>query len=157
MEILHQRIKDDGDATSSEIYIDEAYECLALEDQHNAKKVYGETRIPAGRYQIKFRKDGYIYLAYKKRFAPWFIGSLEITGIAGFSRVYYHCGLTDDDSLGCPLLGTAIEWYQKNGRDCQRIKAGTSSRAYDSFGRQVTAALLNGEDVFVTVRDEEAV
>ena len=156
MEILHQRIHDDGDATSSKIYIDNQYECCTLEDQFNLQKIMGEMRVPAGKYQIKFRKDGTIYESYKKRFPTWFVGSLEITGISGFSRVYYHCGLTDDDSLGCPLLGGAIEWYKKKGKDCQRIKAGTSEKAYINFAKQITAALLAGEEVWVTIKDEVA-
>ena len=32
--------------------------CYTLEDEYRTKKVMQETRIPAGEYEIKYRKEG---------------------------------------------------------------------------------------------------
>ena len=58
MELRLQREKNNGDTTIGRLYIDGEYECYTLEDQPNDKKVYGETRIPAGTYEIKLRTTG---------------------------------------------------------------------------------------------------
>ena len=42
--------------------------CYTLEDEQRALKVKGETRIPAGIYDIQFRKEGGFHNKYSKRF-----------------------------------------------------------------------------------------
>lgn len=42
--------------------------CFTLEDEKREVKVYGETRIPEGTYQIKYRKEGGHHIKYSKRF-----------------------------------------------------------------------------------------
>jgi hypothetical protein len=57
-------------------------------------KVYGETAIPYGMYELK--------ITYSPRFKCMMP---EILGVPGWSGVRIHTGNTHLDSLGCPLVG----------------------------------------------------
>ena len=56
MKIRVERFYADGKATLSNVFIDNHWVCFGLEDEYRATKVTGETRIPAGTYQIKLRE-----------------------------------------------------------------------------------------------------
>jgi hypothetical protein len=61
--------------------------CFSLEDEKRETKVYGETRIPEGTYQIKYRTEGGYFAKYKKRFPDLHNderGVLHITDVPNF-------------------------------------------------------------------------
>ena len=90
--------------------------CFTLEDQKREVKVYGETRIPKGTYQIKYRKEGGYHNKYSKRFPSIHRGMLEIRDVPNFSHILLHCGNTDDDTDGCLLVGNVVSQnITKNG------------------------------------------
>jgi hypothetical protein len=136
-----------SDKTSiGQFYIEGQYFCFTLEDKTRAQdepKVYGETAIPYGRYEITFRTTGSIYNEYKIRFAD--IGSergtLWIRNIPGFEYVLMHIGNTNADTLGCILVGTQ---YEEN-------KITNSTVAYKKIYPIIADALSKGEKVFITV------
>lgn len=77
-------------------------------DEIKRKKVYGETAIPMGKYDVdmdtpspkyvsKALKDGY----YK----PFCMNMPRILNIKGYSGVLIHPGTTEKDTLGCVLVG----------------------------------------------------
>ena len=88
------------------MYIDEQYYCNSLEDTDRglhqdmpladikARKVYGMTAIPTGRYRVRMS-----YSPKYKRQMP------EVLDVPGYSGIRIHSGNTADDSLGCILLG----------------------------------------------------
>ena len=82
--------------------------CFTLEDQKRENKVYGETRIPKGTYQIEYRKEGGYHNKYSKRFPSIHRGMLEVRGVPNFTHILLHCGNTDDDTDGCLLLGNVV-------------------------------------------------
>ena len=82
--------------------------CFTLEDQKREVKVYGETRIPEGTYQIKYRKEGGYHNKYSKRFPSIHRGMLEIRDVPNFTHILLHCGNTDDDTDGCLLVGNVV-------------------------------------------------
>jgi len=82
--------------------------CFVLEDEKRAIKVYGETRIPEGTYQIKYRKEGGYHNKYTKRFEGIHRGMLEISDVPGFTYILLHCGNTDNDTDGCLLVGNVV-------------------------------------------------
>ena len=82
--------------------------CFTLEDQKREVKVYGETRIPKGTYQIKYRKEGGYHNKYSKRFPSIHRGMLEIRDVPNFTHILLHCGNTDDDTDGCLLVGNVV-------------------------------------------------
>ncbi len=47
-----------ADATNGILFINGVFECFTLEDEVRDVKVYGETAIPKGTYNIEFRKEG---------------------------------------------------------------------------------------------------
>ncbi len=57
-------------------------------------KVYGQTCIPYGTYNITV----YFWAKYRKKYPL-------INGIKGFSGVMIHCGKDASHTLGCPLIG----------------------------------------------------
>ena len=82
--------------------------CFTLEDQKREVKVYGETRIPKGSYQIEYRKEGGYHNKYSKRFPSIHRGMLEIRDVPNFTHILLHCGNTDDDTDGCLLVGNVV-------------------------------------------------
>jgi hypothetical protein len=136
-----------SDKTSiGQFYIDGAYFCFTLEDKTrapNEPKVYGETAIPYGRYEIIFRKEGKMYPDYAKRFADIdnARGMLWIRNIPGFEFVYLHVGNYGADTLGCPLVGMQ---YGVN-------EVTESTKAYKKIYPIIADALSRGEKVFITV------
>ena len=123
--------------------------CYTLEDQYQTKKVMQETRIPAGTYEIKYRKEGGHHSRYAKRFPDIHRGMLHVTNVTNFKWILIHCGNTDEHTAGCLLLGDTQENNQ--------IKAdgfiGKSSQAYIRVYDYVAKALDMGEKVMITYYD----
>lgn len=77
-----------------------------LEDEVRDAKIYGETAIPAGTYEIKLRTAGGKTLQYARRFPDMHKGMLWLQDVPGFSWVYIHIGNFPEDTEGCILVGT---------------------------------------------------
>jgi len=82
---------------------------FTLEDEHRTLKISGETRIPAGRYQLKLRLIGSHHGRYRRKFPDIHKGMIEILQVPGFSDILLHIGNTDDDTAGCLLVGNTAE------------------------------------------------
>lgn len=143
MEILLKRIKSNDKATIGEFYINSKFNCYSCEDEYREVKVKGETRIPAGRYEVKLRTVGRLHETYSKKFPEFHIGMLEITGIPNFTAVCIHIGTSEKDTDGCPLTGKVV-----NGFGVLQ-----STIAYIDFYKTVIPA-FEKEQVFITVLDE---
>src|SRR5690606_2699229 len=81
MEWILQRFSDNTDSTLGLMFKIIGYEgkprlhfnSFVIEDEYREVKVKGETRIPAGRYELKIRKqDTPLTLKYRKRYPEWF-------------------------------------------------------------------------------------
>jgi len=150
MELKLTRFASDSQSTVGFLTIDGVRECFTLEDEKRTVKVAGETRIPSGRYEVKFRKvDSGLTQRYKKRFS-WFTWHLELQNVPNFQYVYIHVGNTDKDSDGCILVGKTYA-INKVGADT----IGQSVAAYQSLYSKVSAALNKGEKVFITIEDKD--
>ena len=82
--------------------------CFTLEDEKREVKVYGETRIPEGTYQIKYRKEGGYHNKYSKRFPNIHRGMLHVTNVPNFEYILLHCGNDTSHTHGCLLVGDVI-------------------------------------------------
>jgi len=122
-----------------------------LEDQYQDEKVYGETRIPAGRYEIKLRKAGRIHAKYVNRFPEFHEGMLWLQDIPNFTYIYIHTGTTDKDTLGCLLTGNGIVKH----KDKLQITYGTSTQAYIPLYKKLSKAILEGEKVYINIIDAD--
>lgn len=110
-----KRIARKAKYTIGRLYIDGAYFCDTLEDtdrgltqsmplwQIEQKKVYGQTAIPTGSYDV--------IMTYSPKFASrsWakpYSGRLPlVNNVPGFSGVRVHPGNDHTQTLGCLLVG----------------------------------------------------
>ncbi len=144
MELIVDREVRTRNTTSGILYVDGKFECFTLEDVDRGlkstmpkadiakAKVYGETAIPEGRYQVtithspKFRKPMPL-----------------LNGIPCYEAVRIHPGNTKADTLGCILVG------QKRGIDY----IGNSRHAFDILFQKISKAINSGEKVFITIKN----
>ena len=126
--------------------------CFVLEDEKRSVKVYGETRIPKGTYQIEYRKEGGYHNKYKKRFPSIHRGMLEIRDVPNFTHILLHCGNTDDDTDGCLLLGNVVsqnitkDGFLGQSTDCYKRIYPILSEILDSQ-KQLSIKIINFEEI----------
>lgn len=103
--ILNRVIYTDN-STIGDLLIDGVFQCNTLEDTCRRRagpdgilqpheKVYGETAIPSGKYEIKMEWSNHF-----KRKMPF------LQDVPYFSGVMIHWGNRPKDTLGCILVGT---------------------------------------------------
>lgn len=79
--------------------------CYVCEDGARAIKVDGETRIPAGFYNLALRRVGGMHAKYAARFPEIHDGMIWLQNVPEFKWVYMHIGNSHADTAGCPLVG----------------------------------------------------
>ena len=96
LEIKVLRKKFTTKSTIGELYLNEQFYCYTLEDtvRPAGVKVYGETAIPDGRYQVK--------VTYSNRFKKQMPLLLDVPMFKG---IRIHTGNKPEDSHGCLLVG----------------------------------------------------
>lgn len=115
-----------------------------LEDTRREHKVWGETRIPAGRYKIELRNEGGMTQRYAARFPDIHRGMLWLQNVPMFEYVYIHIGNTPEDTEGCILVGLA--------HDDDRIIS--SKAAYRKIYPLILEAIEAG-DCHIVILDED--
>jgi len=135
------------DATNGILLIDGVFESFCLEDQvRDGQKQMGETAIPLGEYEIKFRTVGGYDAKYQKKYGTtWHKGMLELQDVPNFKYILIHTGNTDEHTAGCLLVG-------ETQQDLDRGKdgfVGGSGDAYKKMYPKVRDALLNGKKVTI--------
>jgi len=142
-----------GDDSTSGLMFDVTNEikflCYTLEDEYRDEKIKGETRIPAGTYEVVFRKTGGFNSKYNERFAEIHLGMLHITNVPNFEYILIHCGNTDEHTAGCLLVGDS----QTNNQIKKDGFIGSSTQAYKRIYPPIAKALENGECVEITYID----
>lgn len=106
MELKVKRLYKKSEYTIGKMYIDGQYFCDTVEDTDRglsqnmsnsaieARKVYGKTAIPTGRYRVE--------LSYSNKFKK----TLPLLkDVMCFSGVRIHSGNKAEDSLGCIIVG----------------------------------------------------
>ena len=68
--------------------------CFTLEDEARETKVMGETRIPAGTYKLKLRKEGGYHSRYVKKYGSMHKGMIHVQDVPGFEWILWHTGNT---------------------------------------------------------------
>jgi len=123
--------------------------CFTLEDQYREGKVAGETRIPAGRYEITLRTVGGKHAKYGARYPDMHKGMLWVRNVPNFEYILIHVGNDDDDTEGCLLVGdTAVQNITGRGM------IGGSGNAYQRIYPLIADRLAAGEQVFITYTDQ---
>ena len=119
-----------------------------LEDEQRDEKVYGETRIPNGTYELALRKVGGYHAKYSKRFSDIHIGMLHVVNVPGFEYILIHCGNTDEHTAGCLLVGDS----QENNQITKDGFIGKSTQAYKRIYPRIAEAIDCGEKVTITYK-----
>ncbi len=126
----------------SKLYVDGKYQCYILEDVDRdlnqsmsiseiaARKVYGATAIPKGRYQV--------VITMSNRFKVLMPLLLNVPGYEG---IRIHTGNTAEHTHGCLLPCTVIS---KNF-------GGQSTKAYQNLYKKIENALNNKQKVYITI------
>jgi hypothetical protein len=129
------------------VAVSQDFKCFVVEDQwQRGPKVPGETRIPAGRYELKLRTEGGMHTTYAAKYT-WHKGMLWLQGVPGFEWVYIHTGNKESETDGCLLTGdglvrTTEGEYETTG----------SVASYTRLYREIVES-MEREQVFVTVVD----
>ena len=147
-----KRLTDNGKSTIGQLEVED-FKCYTIEDtnrdmNHDGKideKVWGQTRIPAGTYEIKLRTEGEFHEKYKRKF-HFHRGMLHLQDVPDFKYILIHIGNTAEDSAGCILVGMS---KANEDRICD------STVAYTRLYAVVMTAFDDGEQVFIEIRDNE--
>lgn len=149
MELIVQRISENGESTIGALFINGKFECWTLEDEYRTHKVFNETRIPEGTYEIKLRTVGGHHLRYKELF-KFHKGMLELQDVPNFKYILIHIGNEDDDTAGCLLVGDTA-----NNNKLANGFIGNSGNAYKRLYPKVLKAIKDNEKVTITYKDLE--
>ena len=137
---LLQRFHRTDDDSLGLLFLEKEFMGFVPEDEERDVKVAGETRIPAGCYQLT--------LEASPKYGP---RTLTVANVPGFSQIRVHVMNDDDDTGGC--IGP--------GYDCHFNPQGNSSTgrsiaAVKGFYDAVLPLIDQGDEVWLTIRDEEA-
>lgn len=152
VELLLQRIHHTNNSTYGALF--DHYEnqlCFSIEDTFREDKVKGVTRIPAGFYQIKYRKVlSPKTKQYKEIYPDFFSWHLELQGVPNFEYVYIHHGNTHENTDGCILTNEGV--HKSPSGDY----VGSSSRkVFEEVYKYISTLLEDGVEVWIRVRDED--
>ena len=147
MELKVYRYSSQSQTTLGALHINDKFQCYTLEDHHQDIKIKGETRIPAGTYNIGLRTVGGFDARYKAKFS-FHKGMLQVLNVPGFEYILIHIGNDEDDTAGCLLVGNTA-----NNNRLNKGFIGDSTNAYKSLYPKVLKALESGLDVTIQYID----
>lgn len=158
MEIELLRYSSQKEDTLGLLFVNCEFVSYTIEDEFRTKKIYGETRIPDGEYDVVLKSEGGFHNRYLAKFGENFHkGMLCITNApdyklknAGleFQHILIHIGNRDEDTAGCILVGNTAE---ENITDDGNV--GSSTLAYKRIYPPIRDAILKGEKVTIKVVD----
>ena len=124
--------------------------CYTLEDERRALKIKGETRVPAGTYNIQLRKEGGFNARYTKKYGSGFHkGMLHVVDVPNFEYILIHTGNTDEHTAGCLLVGDS----QENNNIIKDGFIGKSGNAYKRIYPAIAKAIKQNEEVTIEYID----
>lgn len=138
---VHRRFRG-ASYTIGTMYVDDVCLCDTLEDtdrglradmplaEIKAKKKYGITAIPTGRYKIKMT-----YWGKYRKYYP------ELCNVPGYTSILIHGGKNATATLGCVLVGE------------NKIKGGliNSGKYVSELREKITAEIKAGKEVWITI------
>ena len=153
MNLIVLRISSQSDSTSGLLFektdVGMKFLCYTLEDERRALKVKGETRVPAGTYNLKLRKEGGFDARYKKKFPSFHKGMIQVMDVPNFEYILLHIGNDDSDTSGCLLVGDS----QENNIIIKDGFIGKSANAYKRIYPTIAKQLELGNEVTITYQD----
>jgi len=153
MRLRLQRYSENGESTLGLFYIDNQFNCYTLEDAFRKEKVPGETRIPAGVYEVTLRTEGKMHERYQNKFPKGsriHKGMLWLRNVSNFEYVLIHIGNTKKDTEGCILVGESAN----SNHDRVLGFISSSKMAYLRIYPRIAEAIEKKEIVYIEVIDE---
>lgn len=152
-EYILQRLSDNRESTIGALFkvtTTPVLQGFTLEDESREVKVKGETRIPAGRYEVVINQaETPLTLKYRVKYT-WFKFHLMLKNVPGFQGIYIHIGNKGDDTDGCILVGDTVNNNrQTNGEITQ------STAAFIRLYNDMNSILENKGQIFLTIKDEK--
>jgi hypothetical protein len=129
MKLELKRLHRTEKSTIGDLYVNGKFECYTLEDVERKEKVYGETAIDKGTYEVVIT-----YSNAFKQFMPLLLN------VPKFQGIRIHSGNTAKNTLGCILVGQT--------RSADFI--GNSRLAYKSFFSKIKEAAKK-EKIYITI------
>lgn len=136
LELTLRRQSSGARCTIGRLCVDGVEECFTLEDVVRPVKIPGETAIPAGRYAVVVTRSERF-----RRMLPL------LCDVPGFAGIRIHAGNTAADTSGCILVGRTL------GNDCVL----DSRIALKALQRKVARALARGDQVWITIENQEEI
>ena len=127
--------------------------CYTLEDEYRDEKVAGETRVPAGTYDLVLRKVGGFHSRYQKKYGSMHKGMLWVWDVPNFEYILIHTGNTDEHTAGCLIVGDS---QQANFGDSDGF-VGSSTQAYKRIYPAIAEAIERNEKVTITYTDFDTI
>ena len=140
-----KRFHSTSDFTIGQLFLNDVQIGYTCEDEKREDKVMHETRIPAGRYEIKLRTFGGHHERYKVKF-PWHRGMLWLQDVPKFKDILIHIGNDEGDTSGCLLVGKTANLLK--GTIAQ------STVCYTELYKAVIKEIEKGKKIFITIEDE---
>jgi hypothetical protein len=149
MELFLDRIKSNDIATLGKLSVNTKFECYVCEDDYDAVKEKGNTRIPAGRYEVELKPLGTSRFdaSYTKKFR-FHAGMLRLKNVPNYAEVLIHIGNTHKDTEGCLLVGKSAVVTATS------LAVAASTDAYKDLYPKVREALRK-EKVWITIVDHD--
>lgn len=152
-EYILQRLSDNRESTVGALFkitTTPVLQGYTLEDEFREVKVKGETRIPAGRYEvISNQADTGLTLKYRAKY-PWFKYHLMLKNVPGFQGIYIHIGNKGDDTDGCILVGDTVNNNRQTGGEITQ-----STACFIRLYNDMNSILENKGQIFLTIKDEK--
>lgn len=130
------RYSDNGNSTLCLLFVNGQFFCHALEDEARDVKVAGETRIPAGVYELGIQEE---LTPLTKRYRSkhtWFENHLHVKGVPGFENVYIHVGNDEKNTDACLLVAD-----NANNNTIAKGFIGSSAPAFERLYNKIYSAL----------------
>lgn len=127
--------------TVGELYIDGVFYCHTIEDryrkiQKKEDKIYGVTAIPCGSYPV--------VLDFSSKYSKMMPHILDVPY---FSGIRIHSGNSDEDSLGCIIVGNYVPGVAGGW-------VANSKITYNKVFAKLKGASDKGERIFITISIE---
>ena len=149
MKIRVSRYANGKDSTAGLLYVEGEFFCHTLEDEYREKKVAGETRIPAGKYEIVFREEpSPSTMKYRERY-DWFHWHIMLKDVPNFSYIYIHPGTKERHTDGCILVNYNAAKLDNNEYECPDYNR--SVECYRKLYAAISRALKADEKVFIEI------
>jgi len=130
MDMLVTRQTFTDESTIGELTINGVHQCFTLEDKVRPVKIFGQTAIPAGRYEVVVNESAHFH-----KLLP------ELVNVPDFEGVRIHSGNKPADTEGCILVGRTKGTNVIND----------SHTAFDALFPKIQAAVAH-EKVFIEIR-----